>query len=287
MPSTKPARLLIDTIVLLVAGAFIAGWLLRSAPGAGVDIRESDPRYSAETIAQLKARRDAERAGAARSFAWFLGALQGDLGKSEITGESVATSLVERMPLTARTVLLGAAGAFLTGVAAAAHASLRNAPVVRTAATGASLAVLAVPSGFLALLAVFARLPVEIAVAVAVSPRTYLYALELFRTRVNSGWMLCAHAAGLPVHRIFVRHLLPSVSRELSAVAGLAVVSALAVTIPAEVLTGRPGIGQLAWQSARERDLPVVIGVTLVMVLIARTVTLLSSLPDRQGGAAT
>jgi ABC-type dipeptide/oligopeptide/nickel transport system permease component len=282
----KLIRLVVDSLVLLICGAMIAGWLLRIAPGAAVDEREADHRFSAETIARLKAHRDAERAGAARSLSWFMAAVRGDLGRSDTTGEPVSAALAERTPLTVKTVISGATGGFTAGVIAAAASTFASSPAVRIATTGASLGVLAVPSGLLALFAVFLRLPVELAVAVVVAPRTCLYAIELFAARAQSAWMLSARAAGVPARRVFLRHLLPSVSGELGALAGLAVITALAVTIPAEVLTGRPGLGQLAWQSAMERDMPVVIAVTLVMIVIARSVTLLSAQPDRRGGAA-
>ena len=282
----KPIRLLVDSLVLLICGAMAAGWLLRVAPGASVDEREADYRFSAETIAQLKAQHEAGRADAARSLSWFVAAMRGDLGVSEITGDPVAAILMERTPVTLKTVALGATGGFLAGVVAAAGSTFTNAAVLRAATAAASLGVLAIPSGLLALFAVFLRLPVEAAVMIAVAPKTCLYATELFAARARTGWMLSAYAAGLSPGRIFLRQLLPSLSGELGAVAGLAVVSALAVTIPAEVLTGRPGLGQLAWKSAMERDLPVVIAVTIVMVVIARSVTLLSSLAGRNGGAA-
>jgi peptide/nickel transport system permease protein len=286
MRTVRILRLLADSIVLLICAALAAGWLLRVAPGAGVDERESDPRFTAETVARLKAQRAAARSGTAQSFAWFAAVLRGDLGVSETTGEPVVAILAERTPLTLRTVLLGAAGGFTAGIAAAAGSTFAGGAALRHASTGVSLGILAVPSGLLSLFAVFLRLPVEIAVGAAVAPRTFMYALELFASRASSAWVLGAHSAGISSARIFCRHLIPSLCSELGGTAGLAVIGALAVAIPAEVLTGRPGLGQLAWHSAIERDLPVVIAVTLVMVVIARSVTLLSSLPARNGGQA-
>jgi peptide/nickel transport system permease protein len=145
---------------------------------------------------------------------------------------------------------------------------------------------LAFPSGLFVLAAIFFRVPVELAIAVAVAPRIYFQASEVLRNRAASDWMLAARARGISRVRLLMRFLVPSAAGEIAALAGLAAVNALAITIPAEVLTGRPGVGQLAWQSATERDLPVVIAVTLVMLLIARAVTLASSLRPRYSGAA-
>lgn len=286
MRTPRIIRMLADTLALAVVAALAAGWLLRTAPGAEVDARRADPRYSAESLEKLTASRQAERSGVGRSAEWFLRALRGDFGRSEISGLPVSEILAERVPVTLATVLIGATGGFLLAMSAAAVGTSIVTPFARIAASAPFLTLLAVPSGLIALLAVFLRVPVEIAVAVAVAPRTYFYAAEVFGARSGSDWILAAHAAGLPPLRVFLRHLVPATASETAALGGLAIVNALAVTIPAEVLTGRPGLGQLAWQSAMERDLPVVLAVTLVMLVMARGVTLISALPPRQAGAA-
>jgi peptide/nickel transport system permease protein len=284
MWTAKIVRLLVDTAVLIVLAAFIAGWLLRTAPGGEVDLRQADPRYSPESIARLKAERDATRDRLGRSADWFVSVLRGDFGRSETSGVPVADMLSERLPVTLRTVLIGGACGFVIAMALASFAPTVG--VLQTAASAGFLTVLAIPSGLVALAAVFLRLPIEVAVTIAVAPRTFFYATEVFGVKWRSDWMLAAEAAGVARWRLIWEHLLPSAATEIAAVAGLALLNALAVTIPAEVLTGRPGVGQLAWQSAMERDLPVVLAVTLAMLLIARVVTLLSSLPPRQAGAA-
>ena len=75
--------------------------------------------------------------------------------------------------------------------------------------------------------------------------------------------------------------ILPVLHSELASLLGFAIIVGIGAAIPAEVLSGRAGIGQLAWKSAAERDLPVVIAVTLLMILASRGITLLSSLPAR------
>ena len=41
--------------------------------------------------------------------------------------------------------------------------------------------------------------------------------------------------------------------------------SPLSAIVPVEVIFGVPGLGQLAWSGAMNRDLPVLLGVTLIM----------------------
>jgi len=132
------------------------------------------------------------------------------------------------------------------------------------------------------LAAIFTRLPLELAVGAAVAPRVYFYASRLLARQRNAGYVLQAVATGIGPVRIAALHVLPALRSELSALAGFSIVTALAAAIPAEALSGRPGIGQLAWRSAMERDLPVLVAVTLCLLLASRAVTLLSDVPPRE-----
>jgi peptide/nickel transport system permease protein len=52
------------------------------------------------------------------------------------------------------------------------------------------------------------------------------------------------------------------------ALAGITVSIALGASIPVESLCGLPGIGQLAWQAALSRDLPLLVNLTLLVTLV-------------------
>jgi ABC-type dipeptide/oligopeptide/nickel transport system permease component len=67
----------------------------------------------------------------------------------------------------------------------------------------------------------------------------------------------CARGAsqGLGSAAIFWRHVLPVVSFAI----------AFGAAIPIEALCDSPGLGQLAWQAALSRDLPLIVNVTLVV----------------------
>jgi peptide/nickel transport system permease protein len=51
-------------------------------------------------------------------------------------------------------------------------------------------------------------------------------------------------------------------------VAGLSVSLAIGAAIPVEALCGLAGIGQLAWQAALARDLPVLVSITVLVTLV-------------------
>jgi ABC-type dipeptide/oligopeptide/nickel transport system permease component len=52
------------------------------------------------------------------------------------------------------------------------------------------------------------------------------------------------------------------------ALAGITVSIALGASIPVEALCGLPGIGQLAWQAALSRDLPLLVNLTVLVTLV-------------------
>jgi peptide/nickel transport system permease protein len=59
----------------------------------------------------------------------------------------------------------------------------------------------------------------------------------------------------------------------------LSLVTALSALVPVEVLFDVPGLGQLAWNAAMNRDLPVLLAVTLLMALAVTSSGMLSGQP--------
>jgi peptide/nickel transport system permease protein len=62
-------------------------------------------------------------------------------------------------------------------------------------------------------------------------------------------------------------HMAPALAPQLGALASLSMVSALSALVPVEVLFNVPGLGELAWNAAMNRDLPVLLAVTMIMAV--------------------
>jgi peptide/nickel transport system permease protein len=77
-----------------------------------------------------------------------------------------------------------------------------------------------------------------------------------------------ARARGLGELRILARHALPVAGPQMIALAGVTISIALGAAIPVESLCGLPGIGQLAWQAALSRDLPLLVNLTVLVTLV-------------------
>ena len=78
--------------------------------------------------------------------------------------------------------------------------------------------------------------------------------------------IVTAQAKGISELRLLFWHVMPVLKREMLALAGVSVGLAISAAIPVEALCGIPGIGQLAWQSALARDLPLLINLSMLVI---------------------
>lgn len=270
----KMLRRLTAFVITLLLGSVLGAALLWSAPGAASDDRELDPRLSAESIKAIRA----ERVAAASPVRFYLGYLRGlvtgDFGVSQQYGRPVREILAERIPVTARAMAWGIAAGWLLGLALATGAvvgGIRAFSVVGSTLSGAALGV---PVAVLALLFLFTGAPPEAALALVVFPRVYRFAANLLREALDAQHVLAARARGATSTSILMRHILPGVAGPLAALAGVSVSIAFGAAIPVEVVCDLPGLGQLAWQAAMARDLPILVNVTFLATLLAVTASL-------------
>ena len=92
--------------------------------------------------------------------------------------------------------------------------------------------------------------------------------------------VLQARAQGVTTARLLWAHILPGTGSQLLALATLSIVTALSAMVPVEVILGVPGLGQLAWNAAMNRDLPVLIAVTMILAV---AIALAGMAPERRG----
>src|SRR5260370_23176982 len=78
-----------------------------------------------------------------------------------------------------------------------------------------------------------------------------------------------ARAKGLGPVRLLWTHVLRPAAPAVAALLGVSVSVAFAAAIPVEVLCDSPGLGQLAWQAALKRDLPLLINIALLVSVLA------------------
>jgi len=113
-----------------------------------------------------------------------------------------------------------------------------------------------------------------------VAARDFKFLDRLLRKAWRDPHLLQARAQGLTTLRLVRAHILPSIASQLLALATLSIVTALSALVPVEVIFSVPGLGQLAWNAAMNRDLPVLLAVTMIMAI---AVTFAGMASDRSG----
>jgi peptide/nickel transport system permease protein len=81
--------------------------------------------------------------------------------------------------------------------------------------------------------------------------------------------VLMARAKGVGRLRLIRTHVLRPAAPAVIALLGVSVSVAFGAAIPIEVICDAPGLGQLAWQAALKRDLPLLIDITLLVSILA------------------
>jgi len=259
------ALALVATVLL---GGLLSATLVRLAPGFEADERELDPHLNAASVNALHEARRQDRNIFRFYLAYMNRAAHGDLGRSLALGQPVRTLLRDRAPLTLRLQTTGLALAWTLALTLALSAAWLRLSVYDTMTTVISGTFLCIPAAVLALPSVLWTAPGSLAIALIVFPHSYRYARNLLVKAYSLPHIITARAKGLGEVRILFWHVVPVVAPQLLAVAGVSVSMAVGAAIPVEALCGLAGIGQLAWQAALARDLPLLVNITILVTLV-------------------
>lgn len=262
------ARKLAVIPALVLLGGLLSATFVRMAPGFDADERELDPSVSADSIHALRQSRASEHNILTFYGSYLSGAIHGDLGTSHALGQPVQSLLRERWPVTLRVAGIGLLLAWLLASTLAFTACLWRRPGYEILGTAVSGAFLCIPAAVLALLSVILNAPGYLAIALIVFPKIYRYSRNLLAKAYGLPHITAARARGLGEIRILAWHVLPVAGPQMIALAGITVSIALGAAIPVEALCGLPGVGQLAWQAALSRDLPLLVNLTVLVTLV-------------------
>jgi peptide/nickel transport system permease protein len=208
-------------------------------------------------------------------------ALQGDLGRSYVTGEPVAEAVARRIPPTALLALSGwlvwlVAGTVLGAAAALAPGRWPERAVLGFGILGTSLPTFWV--GIVLLYLFAARLPWLPAGGYGTPAHLVLPTLTLglsgaaaYSRLVHAGlrgvleqeYVRTARAKGLAERQVVLRHALRNALLPLATLAGADLATLMGGVVFTESVFAWPGIGQLAVQAVLNLDVPMIMGVVL------------------------
>lgn len=252
------------SLVVLAVGGTIT--LMHAAPGYFSDLREMDSSHASLVRSDLDGMRAKQG-----SLSSLLGSevhtlLRGDLGKSRQYEVPVTSLIKERVRLSGELLVTGVFGGWSLALFFALPLSMTRRPLMTVAIALVSTPLLAVPVGVLATVCMVANLggPASV-LAIIIGLRDFRLLYRLLKEAWEAPHVLYARAQGFSAYRIARTHLAPSLKREVLSMLVLSFTLALSALVPVEVIFDRPGLGQLAWSAAMNRDLPVLVAVTIIM----------------------
>ncbi|MGA7525141.1 MAG: ABC transporter permease subunit [Acidobacteriaceae bacterium] len=253
-------------VLLVIVGSTI---LVRFAPGYLSDAREMDSRYAAGARSELSVESAHSRSIPQMLAEEMKGWLRGDLGTSRQYAVPVSELIGPRLAVSGGLLLRGIALAWMAALCAALLSSLGRRPSILWHAPATMF--LAVPAAAMATFCLLVNNGGPVLVmALLLAARDFKFLNRALRTAWLEPHVLQARGQGIGTFRLLVAHIAPSLVPQLGALASLSIVTALSALVPVEVIFNVPGLGDLAWNAALNRDLPVLLA---VMILMAVAVT--------------
>lgn len=254
-------------------------------------------------VPQNATQADIEAMRTALGFDWPLavqyleylrGLLTFDLGRSYVQNVSVWTLIASRLPYT----LMLAGGALLVavglGIPLGVIMAVRRGRAESKAIMGFVLAGQSMPTFWSAILMIMVFAvwlgwlppsgardwPSLIMPSVALGLLSMATFARVARTAVldelEKDYVRTAHAKGVPITRIVIRHLLRNASIPVVTVAALEIANLLAGAVIVETVFAWPGLGQLTVQAIAARDFMLVQGVVLLGAVTAIALNLIA-----------
>ena len=271
------ARALVIVLLVILGSTLLVRW----APGYLSDAREMDAQYSGVVRAELAAESARSRSVTQMIANELVGWAHGDAGVSRQFGIPVLQLLRPRLAVTAGLLLRSIALAWSLALCASLIAATRQRPGVLWQAPATLL--LAVPTAAMATLCLLTGSGGPVLVmALLLAARDFKFLHRILRQAWFEPHLLHARAQGIPARRLLAVHVAPAMLTQLAPLAGLSIVTALSALVPVEVLFDVPGLGQLAWNAALNRDLPVLLAATMIMALGVTLAGMLAGGQDAQ-----
>lgn len=250
----------------LAGCAVLTALLMQWAPGYASPEELLDHHRGTEGQARVRSK----QRGGPGSIELGVGILEGylrlDFGRSLHFGRPVIELIADRAAVSFRSLALGLSLAWL---AALAGSYLPRQSVAGRVSSAAAVLVQSLPAAALALFAVMFGWSgwwgVGAVLGAVLYPRTLLQARAISARAANSIPVLLARAQGFHPFAIWRKRVFRQAKGELSALGGVSVSWALSALIPLEAVGDQAGLGQLAWQAALARDLPLLMALTMFL----------------------
>lgn len=295
-------RRVVLTIPTLLAMSVFVFALIRLVPGDPVRTMLGF-RATPENVATVRAQLHLDESLPAQYWDWITGVVHGDLGRDYVSGESVATLIAERLPVTLELTVLAMLVALLIGVPLGTLAAKGSKPVRRLSGGFVVLGV-AIPDFWMGSLLVL-LFAAELAIlppsgwapigaglgenlrylALPVLTLGIAEAAYILRTTrgamtetLGEPYVSFLRARGIGERSIVFRHALRNAAIPIVTVVGIQFGVLLGSAIVVESIFGLPGLGKLVVTAVNQRNYTVVQGAVLVIAALFVLINLLTDL---------
>jgi len=296
-------RRLLTTLLVLLGVSFVVFMIIHLVPGDPVRIMLG-LQADQDTVERIRHQMGFDRPLLVQYVDWLWSALQGDLGESFITGQSVSQAVAQRFPATVSLALAALVIALIVAIPAGVISALNVGSPLDYAAMFFSQVGVSIPDFWLGILfiLVFALalgwLPPSgyvspaddfggwlqhlILPAMTVGLITASILTRFVRSAVlevlHQNHVRTARAKGLSRQAVIARHVLKNAAIPIVTIIGMQMASLLGGIIVVEVIFAWPGLGRLALDAVVRRDYPMVQGAVLVVALFFAVVNVLVDL---------
>ncbi len=243
-------------------------------------------RYDEATVHRLRAELHVDDPLPLQFVRYLANVIQGDLGKSFVSGRPVAADLKDKFPNTLILALSAMTVAILLGLTVGIVSSLKPQSWLDKSSMLVALVGISAPVFWVGLLLVlvvgvylkwlpptgFGGLQYLILPAITLGTRSAAYLARLTRATMlevlDQDYIRTARAKGLPEWKVILKHAFPNTLVPVITVIGTDFGSYLSGAVLTESIFGWPGLGRYALDAILKRDFPVIQGTVLFMALI-------------------
>ena len=242
-----------------------------------------------ENVAALRAKMGLDLPIYERFLHWLWGVLQGDLGRSFRTGETVLSAVTDRLPVSLELMVMAEVMGLLLGIPLAILCAVKSGSALDRFLTGLAFAKLSLPSFMVAILLIylfavqlnwlpatgwvpFAEDPIGNLRCFVLPAATLAFAewpvlMRVLRSdmiaTLQEDYIAMAKAKGLRPARILLVHALKPSSLTLVTVTGINIGRLIGGAVITESIFALPGVGRLLVGSIQARDFVILQGAVL------------------------
>jgi peptide/nickel transport system permease protein len=295
-------RLIAFAFNLFLVSVFVF-CLLRLVPGdaaANILGQEASP----ENLEQFRKAHGLDGSMLEQYTRWASGILQGDFGKSLWSHTSVTSTFFSRLPITLEIVALSFTFTLLFGISAGIISALRQNSLADISIRGVAILGLAVPNFLILtlLLVVPARffgyappfgatnpfdnpldnlrlfVPPTLLLSIGSSAVLMRFTRSGFLEVLRQDYIRTARSKGLEERAVTMRHALRNALPPVLTLAGLQLGGLLSGSVILERVMGLPGLGVWTLDAIQNKDIPVVMLVSMYSAFVLMTINLVIDL---------